>query len=126
MKKIFIASSRKFYDQAKTIKNRFDELGVVGFYPYFEFDGESVEKNEEFKRKLTLKHFPEIDQADVLYILAENGYAGISVAIEASYAYAKGKEIISSEPLQELALRAIVGQVKKPEEFICYILKDSK
>ncbi len=125
MKKIFIASSRKFYDQVKTLKSKFDELGVIGFYPYFEFNGESVEKDEELKKELTLKHFPEIDQVDVFYILARDGYAGISVSIEASYAYTKGKEIISSEQLQELALRAIVNRIKTPDEFISYIANKS-
>lgn len=121
MKKVFVASSRKFYDEVKKIKAELDKREIVGFYPYFEYDDESVEKNKELKKKLTLKHFPEIDQADVLYIFAKSGYAGISVAIEASYAYAKGKEIVSSEPIGELAFQAIVSRVLKPDELYKYL-----
>ena len=123
MKKVFVAASSKFYEEVKQIKLRLDELGVKGFYPYFDFTGDSVEENEELKKDLTRKHFPEIDQVDVLYIFAKEGYAGISVAIEASYAYAKGKEIISSELISELALRAIVSRVVPKEEFIKYTAK---
>ena len=123
MKRVFVASSRKFYDKVKVLKSRLDELGVVGFYPYFDFADDSVEKDEKLKKELTKKHFPEIDQVDVLYILAEGGYTGVSVAIEASYAYAKNIEVISSEPVRELALQAIVSRVMTQVEFINFTLE---
>jgi hypothetical protein len=120
MKTIFVASSRKYYDEIKKIKTKLDKLGVKGFYPYFEFDDESVEKNEALKKKLTLGHFPEIDMIDVLYVFAKDGYVGYSVTIEMAYAYAKNKEIISSEPINEIAVKALVSKVMMPEEFIEY------
>ncbi|MBI2572980.1 hypothetical protein HYV86_03930 [Candidatus Woesearchaeota archaeon] len=124
MKSVFIASSRKYYDSVKEIKHTLDTLHVKGFYPDFDFQDERAEKNEELKKKLTLKHFPEIDQVDVLYVYAKEGYVGYSVTIEIAYAYAKRKEIISSEEIRELGVKALVSKVMNPEEFVRYVSKD--
>jgi len=121
MKKVFVASSRKFYDEVKILKSKLDGAGIEGFYPYFDYSDEEVEADQELKKQLTLKHFPEIDQADILYIFAKDGYAGVSVTIEAAYAYAKSKEIISSEPIKEFALAAIVSKIIGPKELISYL-----
>ncbi len=120
MKKVFVASSRRFYDDVKKIKAELDARGVMGFYPYFEFGDGSIEMDEQAKKDVTLRHFPEIDQIDALYIVAPAGYVGISVTLEAAYAYAKGAEIISSEPVGEMAVRALVSRVMLPSEFIAY------
>jgi hypothetical protein len=121
MKTVFVASSKKFYEDVKKIKTKLDKLGVKGFYPYFEFDAEAAEKNEALKKKLTLNHFPEIDMIDVLYVFAKEGYVGYSVTIEIAYAYAKNKEIISSEPIKEFGVKALVSKVMAPEEFVKYV-----
>ncbi len=121
MKSFFVASSRKYYDTVKEIKKKLDVLGVKGYYPYFDFHDESIETNEEIKKQLTLNHFPEIDKIDVLYIYAKDGYIGYSVTIEITYAYAKGKEIISSEPIKELAVRSLVSRVLPLQHFIDYV-----
>lgn len=118
--KVFVASSRRFYDDVKKIKAELNARGVVGFYPYFEFGDGSIEMDEQAKKNVTLRHFPEIDQVDILYIVAPAGYVGISVTLEAAYAYAKGAQIISSEPAEEMAVRAIVSKVMTPEEFVAY------
>lgn len=123
MKSVFVSSSRKYYDNAKALKHKLDDLGVKGYYPDFDFGNNSAEQNEELKKRLTLKHFPEIDQIDVLYINAKDGYVGISVSIEAAYAYAKGKEIISSEPVGELAVRALISKVMPNDVLIKYLVK---
>ena len=120
MKKVFVASSRRFYDGVKKIKAELDARGVVGFYPYFEFGDGSIEMDEQAKKDVTLRHFPEIDQVEVMYLYTPEGYVGISVTLEAAYAYTKGAEVISSEPVQEMAIRAIVTRVMTPEEFIAY------
>ena len=70
-----------------------------------------------------MKHFLEIGQVDTLYIFAPKGYAGISVSLEAGYAKGQGKEIVSSEPLEELAVRAVVNKTMSPKKFIEYIKK---
>ncbi len=53
--------------------------------------------NFEAKAAVTRKHFTEIDASDVLYAFVPMGYAGISV-VEMSYAFAKGKRVVVSEP----------------------------
>lgn len=123
MKAVFVASSRRYYDDVKKIKEKLDELNVKGFYPYFDFNADSLEKDEEAKKKVTLAHFPEIDKVDVIYIYAKDGYVGYSVTIEAAYAYAKGKEVISSEPIKEPAVKALVSRVMTMEEFVTYALR---
>lgn len=120
MKTVYIASSSKYYDQVKEIKKELDAKGVKGFYPYFEFHTTEADDDEELKKKLTLDHFPELDQIDVLYIVAQDGYVGCSVTIETAYSYAKNKEIISSEPVGELAVRAMVSKTMTPAEFVAY------
>lgn len=120
MKTVFVASSRKYYDKVKDIKRQLDDAGVKGFYPYFEYHDDRAEDDEEKKKELTLGHFPEIDQIDVLYAWTPGGYVGCSVTIEITYAYAKGKEVITSEPVDELAIRAIVSDVMTEEEFIAH------
>jgi len=123
MKKVVVASSRKFYDEVRKLKAELDKRGINGFYPKFDFCDDSVEENEKLKKQLTLRYFPAINETDILYIFAKGGYVGISVAVETSYAYAKTKEIISSEPLAELALRALVSKVMLPKEFVKYVEK---
>ncbi len=83
MKSVFVASSRKYYDKIKEIKTKLDDLGIKGHYPYFDFHNGSVENNEEIKKKLTLNHFPEIDEIDILYVYAKDGYVGYSVIVNA-------------------------------------------
>lgn len=119
MKAVFVASSRKYYDTVYKIRGQLDKLGVKGFYPYK--DEVDIEDDFAQKKRVTLQHLPEIDEVDVLYVVAKDGYVGFSVAIEIAYAYAKGKEIISSEPIKEFAVRALVSKVMTPEEFIFYV-----
>lgn len=123
MKSVFVASSRKYYNQVFAIRDKLEELGVKGFYPYI--DETDIEDNPEEKKKATVSHFPEIDEIDSLYALTPEGRVGYSVTIEIAYAYAKGKEVITSEPVQELAVKALVSKEMSPEEFIEYVSRKS-
>ncbi len=125
MKKIFVAGSKKYYDEIKKIKNRFEELGIIGYYPYFDKHDFVADNNEIIKKQITLAHFPEIDEIDILYIYAKDGYVGYSVTIEIAYAYARDKMIISSELINELAVRALVPIVMEPEDFINKLKKNN-
>ena len=124
--KIFVATSKKFYDYVKQlIKQPLDVLNVEAFYPFFNLKDE-VENDEELKKNVTLSRFPEIDESDVLYVYAKDGYVGHSVTIEMAYAFAKGKEIISSEPVKEYAVRALVTKVMPAPAFLEYIKRTNK
>lgn len=120
MKAVFVASSRKYYDEVREIKKELDARGVKGFYPYFEYHDEEVEADQEQKKKLTLSHFPELDQVEVLYAIIKDGHIGYSVTIELTYAYARGAEIICSEQVDEFAVQTMVSKVMTPTEFIEY------
>ena len=115
---IFVASSKQFYPSAESIVARLKAKGVRVFHPYFHLDHKALERDPAVKSAVTLRHFPEIDECDVLYALLPGGYIGCSVTIEVSYAYAKGKRVVVSEPPGEYAVRAMVAEQCAPDEFI--------
>lgn len=108
---VFVATSKRFYAEAEQVVSRLRDAGIRTHHPYFHLDPAEVESDPDLKRQVTLQHFPEIDDSDVLYALTPGGYAGCSVTIELTYAFARGKRIIASEPPEEFALRAMVSEV---------------
>jgi nucleoside 2-deoxyribosyltransferase len=115
---IFVASSKQFYPLAESIVARLKTSGVQVFHPYFHLDHQALERDPDTKATVTLQHFPEIDECDLLYALLPEGYIGCSVTIELSYAYAKGKRVVASEPPGEYAVRAMVSELCPPDEFV--------
>ena len=67
-----------------------------------------------------LNAFKKIDKYDIIYIFLKKGYIGKTVAMEISYAYAKNKEIISSEEIEELSARGLVSQILDEKNIISY------
>jgi len=116
--KIFIATSKKFYPEVKSLIERIRKPGLTIFHPYFDYDLDQAEQNPELKEHLTLQHFPEIDACDLLFAFLPHGYIGSSVTIELTYAYAKGKRILVSELPKEFAVRAMVDEVCSVEDFV--------
>jgi|GEM_PF-704634 len=119
--KVFIATSKKFYPEAKTLISRINSPNITVYHPYFDFDPKKVDNDLQMKIHVTLQHFLEIDQSDLLYALLPGGYIGYSVIIEITYAYAKGKLIWVSEPPCEYAVHAMVNEVCSPEDFVARI-----
>jgi hypothetical protein len=115
---VFVATSKRFYDEAERIVERIKACDVMVYHPYFHLDPAAVDADPEYKTRVTLQHFPEIDACDVFYALLPNGYIGCSVTIELAYAYAKGKEIVVSEAPIEFAVRALVTEISGPGQFI--------
>ena len=115
---VFVASSKQFYPQAESIVARLKAHGVRVFHPYFHLDHQVLERDPDIKSAVTLQHFPEIDECEVLYALLPEGYIGCSVTIEVSYAYARGKRVVVSEPPNEYAVRAMVAEHCPPDEFV--------
>ena len=118
---VFIATSKRFYTEAKRLVSELREAGVQVHHPYFDLDPHTVDSDPDLKRQITLRHFPEIDVSDVLYALTPNGYAGCSVTIELTYAYARGKRIIASESPAEFALRAMVAEICPPSDLYAHL-----
>ncbi len=115
---VFVATSKRFYYEAEQLVERIKACGVMVHHPYFHLDPTAVDADPDYKSRVTLQHFPEIDGCDVLYALLPGGYIGCSVTIELAYAYAKGKEIVVSEAPTEFAVRALVTQINGPDQFI--------
>lgn len=112
---VFVATSKRFYPEAKLLCERLKAAGLRVFHPYFDRDQCAIEANLETKAAVTREHFPEIDASDVLYAFVPTGYAGISVAVGMSYAFARGKLVVVSEPPVEGALRALVSHASSPD-----------
>ena len=115
---VFVATSKRFYEEAMEIVRHLTDCGVMVHHPYVHLDPRAVDADPAIKSKVTLQHFPEIDESEIVYALLPGGYIGCSVTIELAYAYAKGKRIVVSEPPSEFAVRPMVSEVCSPERFL--------
>jgi nucleoside 2-deoxyribosyltransferase len=115
---VFVATSKRFYEEAMELVNRLKNAGVKVYHPYFHLDPTEVDADAELKSKVTSEHFPEIEESDIFYALLPGGYIGCSVTIELTYAYARGKKILVSEAPQEFAVRSMVSDICSPQQFI--------
>ena len=115
---IFVATSKNFYKEAERLVKTLKNQGVKVHHPYFHLDSKTVDTDPDLKSQITLQHFPEIDESDIIYALLPGGYIGNSVTIELTYAYAKGKKVIVSEEPIEFAVWSMVSEILNPEEFI--------
>ena len=115
MKSVFIAGSRKFYTEIESFlekcKNNKVNASTAGKWAG-EKDTFDSEKNALFSA------FERIDKSGILYVFARDGFIGKTVALEIAYAFAKGKEIISSEEIKDFSARTLVSKVMSPEEFV--------
>ena len=119
---VFVATSKRFYDEAKHIVDQLVDCGVTVFHPYFDLDPAAIDSNPDRKSEVTLRHFKELDKSDVLFALLPEGYIGCSVTIEVTYAYAKEKKIIASEQPNEYAVRPMISRVQSADSFVAKIL----
>ena len=115
---VFVATSKRFYEEAMELVNRLKNAGVKVYHPYFHLDPTEVDADAELKSKVTSEHFPEIEESDIFYALLPGGYIGCSVTIELTYAYARGKKILVSEAPEEFAVRSMVSDICSPQQFI--------
>ena len=115
---VFVATSKRFYEEAQDLVNRLKNAGVKVYHPYFHLDPTEVVGDAELKSKVTSEHFPEIEESDIFYALLPGGYIGCSVTIELTYAYAKGKKILVSEAPEEFAVRSMVSDICNPRQFL--------
>jgi hypothetical protein len=118
MKSIYIAGSRKFYDEIEQlvhqIRNVKIKVSTAGKWKNTQKD------TLENQKAALLSAFSEIDFSDICYVYAKDGYIGKTVAMEIAYAYAHKKKIISSDVLIELSAQALVFDIVKPSELISY------
>ncbi|MFH1649867.1 MAG: hypothetical protein ABIA93_04925 [Candidatus Woesearchaeota archaeon] len=118
MKSIFIAGSRKFFDEMEHLLGKLRAAGInANTAGKWDRTKEDTFEGEQNALKTAFRH---IDESDVCYVYAKEGYIGKTVAMEIAYAHARGKEIVSSETLQELPARSLVTKVLEPEQLIEY------
>ena len=99
MSTVFLAGSRKFYEDINWLETELKKKGVNVLKGRDPTDSEDANK----------KMFERIDASDIIYVVAKAGYIGLTVALEIGYAHAKKKEIIASEPFSEKGSDAIIS-----------------
>lgn len=117
MKSVFMAGSRKFYDEIAAVRELLEREGLNAFLP----DKGLGESTFEGEKTALLKAFSLIDGCDLVYVFAKEGYVGKTVALEIAYAFARGKEIVSSESVQDNSVRALVSKTLSPFELTLFL-----
>lgn len=127
-KTICVCLSFRFYNEYLEIKKQLEAEGLEVFGPEYhprirnhknpkKFFLSLPEAESEIIAKEAERSFlQKIDKADVVYILARDGYVGLSVSMEIGYAYHMGKPIFSSDVLADFVLRGLISDVMAPEE----------
>ena len=118
--KIALAYSRKFFPAAEEVKKACEAAGIQAVHAGTPPETADTPESEQ---NAVLRAFKNIDNADLLYVIAEDGYVGLAVTLEIGYAYAKKKNIVTSETLSDLNVRALVTQVVPAENLISFLKK---
>ncbi|WP_158289859.1 hypothetical protein [Micromonospora sp. S4605] len=113
---VTICSSSKFYDTAQLAEAAFRDLGMTVYTPRYDFNERHVRVDEPDKIQLTRDFLAKIARSDAIFVVANGGYAGVSVCIEVGYAVGQGKVVLFSERPAEFALRALVDAVVPVED----------
>ena len=116
MKSVFIAGSRKFYEEIEKLVHQLRD-NQIKVATAGKWDNTQEDTLESEKRAL-LNAFQRIDEFDIVYIYSKNGYIGKTVAMEIAYAYAKNKELISSHKIDGFSAQALISKIMNTEELI--------
>jgi nucleoside 2-deoxyribosyltransferase len=117
--KVFVAGSRKFVKEFGIAMKKFKEFEISATHG--EKNISASEDTAETVKSDNERMFRKIDESDIVFVIAKDGYVGYSVSMELGYAYAKRKKIISSEEIKELAVRNLVSKVMSLEDLIEYL-----
>jgi undecaprenyl pyrophosphate synthase len=118
MKSVFIAGSRKFYDEIERLVQQLtdNKIRVVTAGKY---DSKQRDTPESEKQAL-FNAFQKICKTDICYIYSKDGYIGKTVAMEIAYAHANKKELISSHKIEDFSAQALIFKIMACEELIKY------
>ncbi len=107
---IYIAGSRKFLPQIRQLISDLQNAGktIVS----------TLTKDTLTEKEALELSFQMIKSADMVYVFAKDGYVGKTVSLEMGYAHALGKQIVSSEIIQNESIHSIVNGVRKPEDLL--------
>jgi hypothetical protein len=116
MKSVYIAGSRKFHADIEKLVQQLREYKINASNAG-KWNRAQPDTTESEKRAL-LDAFRKIDEFDICYIYARDGYIGRTVAMEIAYAYSRKKELISSHKIEELSAQGLVARIMNPEELV--------
>ncbi|WP_405096094.1 hypothetical protein [Micromonospora sp. NBC_01412] len=113
---VTICSSSKFYDTARRAEDLLRKAGLTVYTPRYDYSEQQVRVGESDKIRLTREFLDKVARSDAVFVIANGGYAGVSVCIEVGYAVGQGKTVVFSEQPTEFALRALVDAVVPVDE----------
>ncbi len=127
--KICICSSFKFYKKVLELEKIFTERGVEVLIPipnkFLKYSRQPDSSHLTISEEVTKEHWKhlsdhlkKIDQADIVYILAEGGYIGYGVSLEIGHSYAKDKTIYSSEKIKDLPVSCFIDKIITPDKLL--------
>ncbi len=118
MKVVFLAGSRKFSDEISRISRALENSGINVL------KGRDYADENDKEKIFTDKMKQGIEDSDIIYVIAKDGYTGDSTKLEILYAHEKGKELIASETVKDDGIRKLVSKIMNADELVAY-LKDS-
>jgi hypothetical protein len=116
--KVVVSCSCKYADELAPFGKELTKMGITLHIPK---NSEAAETDQKVMKDIILDFYKLVDDCDLMYIYAPNGYIGKSVANEIGYAYAKKKQMISSEPIEDYGISPLVDKIMSPNELIKYI-----
>lgn len=118
---VMIVTSSRFYETARPLAAELRAAGLTVNTPDFDFDETRVVVCAARKAELTRAALRKVAHARVTYVLCEEGYVGLSVALEVGYAHALGRRIVASRYPVEDAVRALVNAYVSPRDLGAYL-----
>lgn len=116
MKSVFIAGSRKFYNEINQLAAILQDHNIKVLKA-----GKSLD--DKFEKKATKRALERIAKSDILYVFANEGYSGTTVRGEIAFAHAASKEIISSCALNDYIAKSWVHKTMPVSDLIKYCSK---
>ena len=127
MKRVVFSASVRFSDQCQEWAEVLRGTGVQVYVPTKEVaDGQwdvmSLSRRRSLQKQLIEAHHREIDEADILFVLNQDGYIGSSVTLEIGYALGLGKLVYAMQPDVELGRDVMyAGYCKTPAELLAVL-----
>jgi len=125
MKSVVVCGSKKYNKEIAALCKKLQSAGVMVFEPSIGqpiFEDEKISSDyvtSKIFKGLTLEHFDWIRKADFCYVYNKDGYVGVSVTMEMSYAAALGKPVFALEPKTGDPCRdALIDKVLSPEQLV--------
>lgn len=80
-----------------------------------------ISRTREEEEMGTKDHIENVKQADIIYVVDEDGYVGRSTSVEIGVAYGLGKKIYAMNRIEDSAVDILVDEVLSPKELISRI-----